>query len=221
MEQLPGNSHRSQQKVSDAPAKAEPKKIEKVVKGEVVTRKKPFFRRMADSFMVNRADVVGEVVFWDVLVPAAKNTIADAATSFVNRMMFGDNSPRGRAPSIVGQVINQSVGAYGHAQQQQYAYNRVGNPIPGAPVISRVGRARHDFKEIIIPTRVEADELVAQLLWHIEQYNAVTVADFYQMCGITPDYTDDKFGWTDIRGTGVLLVRDGFILDLPRPIELV
>jgi len=220
MEQLPGNSHRSQTQAS-APAE-EPKKIEKIVKGEVTTRKKPFLRRLGDNLMVNRADVVGAAVFWEVLLPAAKNTFVDAVNTYANRLVGTDISGRSHG-SIVGQVLNQSVGMYN--QQQQFNYNRVGQPIPGqgmpvGPQISRQARARHDFKEILIPTRVEAEEVIAGLLWHIEQYNAVTVSDFYQMCGITPDYTDDNYGWTDIRGAGVLYRGGRYVIDLPRPVPL-
>jgi len=219
MEQLPGNSHRSQTQASK-PAE-EPKKVEKIVKGEVVARKTPFLRRLGANLMVNRADVVGAAVFWEVLLPAAKNTFVDAVNTYANRLVGTDIASR-QAGSFVGQVLNSSVGMYNN---QQMNYNRVGQPMPGqgiptSPSISRQGRARHDFKEIGIPTRVEAEQVIAGMLWSIEQYNAVTVSDFYQMCGITPDYTDDNYGWTDIRGAGVLYRNGRYVIDLPRPVPL-
>jgi len=218
MEQLPGNSHRSQQQK----ASAEPKKaVERIVQGEAVTRKKPFFRRLRDTFLANRADTVGEYVVWDILIPAFKNTVADSGKAFIDNMLF--DGRRGQSGSIVGNMVNQSIGQYQYSQQQanfnRTNYNRVGNPIPG-PDISPRGRAIHDFKEILIPTRVEAEGVIASLLWHIENYNAVTVSDFYQMCGISPDYTDDRFGWTDIQGAGILMRGNMYVIDLPRPIEL-
>lgn len=216
MEQLPGNSHR-QQKEDEAPPK-----VEKVVRGEVSLRKKPWNRRLTEKFLANRADVVAEHVWDDVLLPSLKNTVADGLISFVESMIFPQGTGRGRASSIVRTAINQSIGTY---NTPQVNYNSIGRPVPGQPmaqnqVISQQGRARHDFKEIIIPTRVEAEEVLGQLLFRIREYNAVTVADLYELCGITPNYTDDKFGWVDIRGAGVLMVRGGFVLDLPRPVEL-
>jgi hypothetical protein len=210
MEPLPGNSHRSKQE-----AGAEPKKIEQVVQGDVV--KPSFFRRLRDTFIANRADTVGEFVIWDIFIPALKNTIADSGKSFIDNMFY-DRRTGVMPSSIVGTMVNQSIGQY--QNQQRTNYNSMGNQIPSGPSISRQGRAMHDFKEIGIPTRVQAEALIAQLLWHIENYNAVTVSDFYQMCGITPDYTDDKFGWTDISGTGILMRGSKYVIDLPRPIQL-
>lgn len=216
MEQLPSNSHSKRRE----PPAEKTKSIEKVVTGEVVSRKKPFFRRMSGNFFANRADVVSEHVFWNVLVPAAKNMVADGASSFVDRLIFGEgSSPRGQASSVRN-IIGNSIGTYG---SQNVPYNRVGNPIPGSkaqPSMSHRGRATHDFKEILIPTRVEAEAVLDQMFKLCVEYNSVTVADLYESCGITPNYTDDKYGWTDIRGSGILRVRDGFVLDLPQPTPL-
>lgn len=212
MEQLPSNSHNQRREPAE-----EPKKIEKVVVGEVVTRKKPFFRRFGDTFFTTRADVVADHVFWDVLVPAAKNMIADGASSFIDRMIFGEEAgPRGRASSVIKTVAG-GIGTYASNNQTPYHRINSGAPAPSSPGISYRGRATHDFKEIVIPTRPEAEVVLDNLFRRIVDYNSVTIADFYELCGITPNYTDDKYGWTNIQGSGILRVRDGFVLDLPRP----
>ena len=123
MEQLPGNSHRSQTQASQ-PAE-EPKKIEKIVKGEVTTRKKPFLRRLGDNLMVNRADVVGAAVFWEVLLPAAKNTFVDAVNTYANRLVGTDISGRSHG-SLVGQVLIAD-GERG-ALSEQEAHGRIDRP---------------------------------------------------------------------------------------------
>jgi hypothetical protein len=216
MESLPSNSHSKQRE----PSREEPKKIEKVVQGEVVARKKPWNRRMKDTVFQNRADVVADHVFWDVLVPAAKNMIADGATSFIARMIFGEAGNRARSTSII-KGMTTSIGSYG-GMQQQTPYHRLGaQQSPNVPPgLSYQARATHDFKELLIPTRVEAEAVLDQLFNRIVEYNAVTVADFYELCGMTPSFTDDKYGWTDIRGAGILRAHGGFVLDLPRPVPL-
>lgn len=213
MEQPPSKSHAPRREPEE-----HPKKIEKVVQGEVTARKRSWTRRLKEAFIANRADTVGEFVIWDVFIPAVKNTIVDGATSFVE-MMFDDRDPRTRSGSYRSNGPRGGHGSYGSPHHVNY--NRMGNPYPGSPPVepgmSRRGRARHDFKEILIPTRVEAEEVLDQLFRRVVEYNAVTVADLYELCGITPEYTDDKYGWMDIRGSGVIRVRDGFVLDLPRP----
>lgn len=218
MEQLPSNSHSNRRE----PTPEEPKKIEKVVQGEVVARKKPFFRRMRDNLLTNRADVVADHVFWDVILPGAKILVADGASSFIDRMIFGESSTgRGRASTLI-KGVTTSIGSYGGLgmqQQHQTPYHRVSSPNPGMPqqMMTHHGRATHNFKELLIPTRVEAEAVLDQLYKRIVEYNAVTVADLYELCGITPNWTDDKFGWTNIAGSGILRAGGGFVLDLPRP----
>jgi hypothetical protein len=86
--------------------------------------------------------------------------------------------------------------------------------------ISRRARATHDFDEIILPTRVEAEEVIDRMFDIVSQYETATVADLYELVGINSNYTDGKWGWSDFRGAGVSRVRNGYLLDLPRPESL-
>ena len=87
-------------------------------------------------------------------------------------------------------------------------------------VMSRQARARHDFDEIILESRTEAEEVIDKLYEVISRYESATVADLYQLVGLSSSHTDYKWGWTDIRGAGVSRSRDGYVLDLPEPIPL-
>jgi hypothetical protein len=48
----------------------------------------------------------------------------------------------------------------------------------------------------------------------------VSVADLYDLVGVTGNYTDNKYGWTDIRSASVIRVRDGYMLKLPKALPL-
>ena len=49
---------------------------------------------------------------------------------------------------------------------------------------------------------------------------AVSVADFYDLVGVSGNYTDNKYGWTDIRNASVIHVRDGYMIKLPKALPL-
>jgi hypothetical protein len=83
--------------------------------------------------------------------------------------------------------------------------------------LSRRARASHDFDEIILGTRVEATEVIDRLYDIIAKYEMATVSDLYDLIGVTGSWTDDKWGWVDLRGAGVTRVRNGYLLALPRP----
>jgi hypothetical protein len=75
----------------------------------------------------------------------------------------------------------------------------------------------HDFNEIILATRVEAEEVLDRLFDILNKYQTVSVSDLYELVGITANFTDEKWGWTELRGSQVAKVRNGYLLDLPRP----
>ena len=86
--------------------------------------------------------------------------------------------------------------------------------------MSRRARAAHDFDEIILPTRVEADEVLDRLFNLVSEFESATVSELYELVGIDASYTDNKYGWTSdggLRGANVARVRDGYLLDLPKP----
>ena len=56
-------------------------------------------------------------------------------------------------------------------------------------------------------------------LWN-EAYQVVSVADFYDLVGVSGNYTDNKYGWTDIRNASVIRVRDGYMIKLPKALPL-
>lgn len=207
MENLPSNSHRQHREQKD-----EPKKLNKIVKGEVVTRKRPLASRMRETLFAGRADVVSEYVFWDVLIPSAKDTIIDAGITFLERMFRGE----GYTSRTRSNVPGQSRGTYGNQTNYRAAFQ--GQQPNQTPVgLSRQDRAQHNFQQLIIPTRPEAEAIIDALYGRIAEYNAVTVADLYDLCGVPVNYTDDKYGWTDIQGAGIIRIGGGFTLDLPRP----
>lgn len=207
--EFPSNSHSSKRAARD-----EPKKVEQIVSSEVVRRKKPLSKRFTETFVGGDARGVASYVMFDVLIPAAKDMVADAMSMGVEKMLFGDV----RSSSRRGGSRSGSSGPY-------VSYNRFA---PGSslgrrdePTIpSRRARATHDFDEIILATRVEAEEVVDRLFDLVSRYESATVADLYELVGVSGNYTDDKWGWTDIRGAGVTRVRNGYLLDLPKPTPL-
>ena len=56
----------------------------------------------------------------------------------------------------------------------------------------------------------------------LDQYKLVSVADLYDLVGISGDYTDNKYGWTNLRNARVERLRyeDGYILKLPKALPL-
>ena len=83
------------------------------------------------------------------------------------------------------------------------------------PARSR-GRYGYDYDDIILDTRKEAEEVLDRMDDLIDTYGVVSVADLYDLVGISGNYTDNKYGWTNLRNADVQRVRDGYLLKLPK-----
>lgn len=210
MEDFPSNS----QKNRVDPKKDDPKKIKKVVEGTVVRRKKSLGKKFKELFFGVNAKDNWHNVLYGVMIPAAKDMIFDAGKEILERRVFGESRYGGSRRG----GRNYSSGTNSHIQYNKMSYSQSTPRDRDEPRnLSRRARSKHQFDEIIISTRREAEDVISQLFDLIETYDVVSVYDLYEITNITGDYTDKKWGWTDIQDATVTHVRDGYLLDLPRP----
>ena len=190
-------------------AKEETAKIEKVVVGEVITRKKPLGRRFAETFLGGNLRNASDYVLFEVLIPAAKDALADGFSQGAERFIFGE--------------VRSTSRRGGYRTAGQTAYHRISNANSAArdrredPRERRRARASHNFDEFILASRAEAVEVLDRLHLRIEKYDFATVLNLYEMLGEEGEYTDNKWGWTDLSKADVIRVSNGYLLDLPRP----
>lgn len=206
MEGFPSNSRIPKQKpVEEPPAK----KVEKVVDGGVIRRKKPWQKRWAENISSSGRNA-GVFVLYQVLLPAVKDMLADSATQGIEQMLFRESRSahrrsRGRGPDNNFTNYNRT------------RYNQNRRPDDREPRRGRASRSSYDLDEIILDTRVEAEDVIEKLFELLSKYEVATVADLYDLVGEPGNFTDHKWGWTDLRGSGVTWVNSGYLLDLPRP----
>lgn len=205
----PGNNNsRVERDAPESKPTSEDKDIKRVVDGKVVIRKKSGANKLAASF-----GQVLEYVTQDVLIPAAKDMFSDAVSQGVDQMLFHGDKSR-RAPSRRTQTGNNGYVSYNRYSTPDSKPRTKEEP---ARNISRSGRAKHDFREIILASRIEAEEVIDRLFDLVDRYESATVSDLYELLGIPGKYTDDNWGWTDIRGAQVRRIRNGYMLDIPDP----
>lgn len=202
-EKYKSNSHNSKEKPKEA---APEKKIEKVVQGTVKTKKKSEVRKFADVFISEDAENVKTFVLMDVLVPAIKKAISDIVTNGIDMILYGE-SGRTRKASPASRI-----------SYNQY-YDRDRRDIRRDRDVVR-SRSNYTYNDILLESRGEAEEVLARMDELVATYGMVSVADLNELVGITGQYTDNNYGWTDIRSACVQRVRDGYLLKLPRAIPI-
>ena len=185
------------------------KKIAPIVTGTVIRQKKSFGQKLSESFLGDDARSVGEYIINDVLVPAFKSTLSDMVGGGIEMLLFGER--RSRGGSTIYRDRDRSYIPYNRLQSRYSRDDR--EPI-------RLNRSRMDLDDIIIETRGEAEEVLSNLVDLIENYDVVSVSDYYDLVGIESNFTDNKWGWTNLRDASVERTRKGYCIRLPRPKEI-
>lgn len=197
----PSNSQFKLQKPE--PPTPEPKKVEKVTTGVVKQQKKGLGRKIVETFVGEDVVNVRQYLIHDVLVPAIKSTLSDMVQGGIEMMLFGE-----RKGTKTRRDGNRSY----------VSYNSYSAPDNKRREMTQQSRARHDFGDIVLQTRGEAEEVLSHLVDLTIDYGQATVSDLYDLVGITGQFTDNKYGWTDLSRASISRTRDGYVLVLPRPI---
>jgi hypothetical protein len=200
---FPSNSDRSHERVNTEI------KPDRKTQGTVIKRKKSLGKKLSETFLGENLSSVLSYVMYDVLIPAAKNTLDDMVSGGIHRLLFSGGSD-----------------PYGHRERGRdrgrpyVSYDRLSDRDRDVDRSAR-NRAKHNMSDIRINTRREAEDVLYELQGRIHEYGFVTVGYFYQLVRVPDSYTDDKYGWENLDRVEVRPLRGGgYIIDFPRPILL-
>lgn len=143
-----------------------------------------------------------------IIVPTIQNTIADVSTAAINRAIYGENIPanklrRGRS----------SITRY------EDVYDRRGRKSVERTISDfHDSRPSWSIKEVEFETEADAREVFNKLLDNIDEYDYVTVGDYYEYSQVASRFTDHQYGWSDLSKASLVITRDNtYVLELPKP----
>lgn len=199
-ENLPDNSHKG---LAEKKEVAEEKRAEKVVHGKVKTQKNDV-RKLTDVFISEDVANVKNYILLDVLVPSIKKAIYDIVINSLDMTLFGGRGG-GKRPTA-DKVSYRDYNGVSRRDDRSYGGSRT--------------TTGYSYDDIVLETRGEAEAVLSRMDEIMEEYEIVRVADLYDLVGITGDYTDNKYGWTNIRNAEVVRVRDGYKIKMPRALPI-
>lgn len=188
------NSHKSKEQPE--------KKVDKPVVNGARIKKKSEIQKFADIFVSEDAKNVKSYILLDVLVPAIKKAISDIVTNGIDMLLYGETAK------------SKKNGTASKISYRSY-YEKADKDIRGT---SRQRRA--DFSDIEVDTRGEAETILNAMDEIIANYGFVSVADMYDLADMEHSFTDNKYGWTDIRNATIVRTRDGYLLKMPKLMPL-
>lgn len=195
------NSHKYREEQNNKP---ERQRMEKIVQGTVKTKKKSEVSKLKNVLIAEDATTIKTYLLTDVLLPALKNTIEDVVTNGIRMLLRGDTAAR------------KSSGG-----SSKISYNRMYDRRDDRPSTNYRSRSVYDYDDIILETRGEAEAVIDRLCEAIDTYGQASVGDLNDLVGRTGNYTDNDYGWHNLRSARAVRTRDGYVLDLPeaRPLK--
>ena len=82
-------------------------------------------------------------------------------------------------------------------------------------------KSKSGYEEIIFANASDAQDVLNNMIEFMEDYGVVSVADLYDLTGIPSNCNDNNYGWKNIDRTFVKRGRDGFVINLSKPIVLL
>ena len=210
-ENYPGNSKK--ERAEEAKSESARPEIKKIVKTSGTVRKASLGSRMREPIDGEGARETGTYVFFDVIIPAVKAMVFDTITQGADRILFGGRD-----------VIRSGMA---NAPRTRTNYNQIStkaaNNYPGRNFegggreISRAARNNHRFDEILLDSRGEAEMVLDTMQDLISRFQWVSVPEFYSMVDVTAEFTDEKWGWTNISTAQIRPSRGKYVILLPSP----
>lgn len=208
---LPSNSISSK---SSEPNKTAPeKKFTKITTGKVTVKKKTGLEKFAETFFEDDIRNVMRTIKNEMLIPAVKNIAVNAINSAVSMMIFGkDVRPNYNGYTNFYQPTQNQANA---SWTRYYTRNQAPYPSPNPSASGYSGGPNVSFS-----LRRDAEVILDQMREAIATFGKVSLGDYYDLLGITTDYTDFSYGWYDLTTATIRPSGSEFIIVFPKAIPL-
>lgn len=188
---------------------------EKVVVGNVSTKKKSLGSKITEAFIKEDISVVKTYIVTDVIIPAIKDTVADMITKGVDMLLFGESRGRSnKGPKITNYTSYSSYSTRPDPRTQQAKSRSVLTE-------DEERRNQNDWENMVFDNRFDAEKVLSAMRSWLAQYDIVSIADLYDLVGKpSMNYTDNNWGWTNLDDADVIRVRGGgYWLKLPKVVS--
>lgn len=216
------NSHKYRNEMGnkkDSNTKNEKEKIiTKIANGKVVNAKPGLLRKLQTAIVSTDNKDVGSYIVEDIIAPSIKKAISDIVTNGTD--MFSDTIRSGADAFLWG---DPDASRKRRTRSSHISYDNYSSRDRGHSFERRESSSVYDYGDIILDSRGEAEEVLYKMDELIETYGIVSVLDLFDMVGASTRPTDEKYGWTNLRGASAERAKhgSGYILRLPkaRPLD--
>lgn len=168
-------------------------KLDPVVKGSTEVKKPTGLSKLMKEFLPGDIKQMKIDIYKKVIVPTVKKGILDGVSMFLYGSPTSGNSNLGK----VSRVIYQAGSSIYHDAQKQQS--------------KQTTTQTNDCTVILFESREDADLIVTTMQASMEQYQSVSISDYYDAAGHPElsEFTDTRFGWRNLASTKIIPVDGG------------
>lgn len=195
----PSNSFKSKE---EGESKDDRHIVKSVVKGNVQQGRKGIPQLIRETFTPGDISDVKTYIIQDVIVPSIKTALSDVIKNGSDILLFGESrNHRSDVPAA-----RVSYGRY-YEDKSRRDTRRIEDTTRRPPL---------DYNNISFDRKEDAEIVLSTMDDMIATYDVVRVSEFYDLCGITPEFTDNKWGWTNIVTAKIVYDRGKYYIRMPK-----
>ena len=171
------------------------KDISVVTTGRIKTRK--------GGGLANEIRAIGNSLFETTLLPSLKSIVVDFLNTGVSMLILGRNTG--------------SQHGVGRHTSYNKRYKTRQKPWQNRQPRQNIQQTEEVFEDIFFDERDDAELVLGRLMELIHEYGRATMGDLYNMCGLSPNYIHEDWGWNNLNNCRVQYTMNGYVIDLPDP----
>ena len=196
----------SENKSSANTIKPPQKRIEKVVSGAAKARQKNAVNKLANNFFAEDIKTVTSCAVSDVVVPLLKKALYEGLNAAWGMLLYGKSGRSSNKNDSRGRPSYQGY----YDDRREYSDGVPANRKP----------LEYAADDLWLEDYGDAENVLYQMRAYLSDYGTLSVAEAKQFAGIQYEYTDNAYGWTDLRSAYVHRVRDGYLIVLPKAVPI-
>lgn len=200
-------------------ATTEPKKEHKKVGGLIEYYREPLAQRIIRALFENDLKTVATSVVNEVMVPKAKDILADMFISGIQKAIYGDDVS----------TNTSYYSGYAKGPGRKASYDDYYKDGYRAPMVAEE-KVKVRWDRIVFRDREKAVELVGNLKSDLQRYQqGVSILDMYDYVTeidkklesqIESEFPDNNWGWTNLDHVQIERVSGGWWVKFPKPVRI-
>ena len=179
------------------PNKGEHERPQKVAQATIL--KPSTKQRLLSAIFAGDFSTTRDKLIYDVAVPMLRDFIAGGLKNAIDMAFYG-KAGNGR----------------GYTDYTRPSAAKVSYSSRASAMQTETPRDREIERNLSFQSREDAYAIIDKMQELIDLYGQVSVADLCDLTGVDSEFTDNRYGWKDLRNAVVVKRGQKWVLDLPR-----